>query len=50
MNREEFLYREEKPHYGVYCKKCMSWIKWISIEDIPSGTDIEIKPENKSLF
>lgn len=54
-NCNETFIARKKEHYGLYCKKCFSWIKWIPISEISftkpiHEIDFYKKPISKNNF
>ena len=34
-NSENLMIIEKRPHNGLYCKDCLSFIKWVSKKELP---------------
>lgn len=39
---------ENSVHYGLYCKKCDSWLKWLSKKEIIQFIKLMNKEEQKT--
>jgi hypothetical protein len=53
-NETDLFTAKKSDHYGLYCKRCLSWIKWIPIVEVDLSKPIhdisEFSRPSKSFY